>query len=1007
MARDPIRLPSATEVSGPASMRPSGQIAVADPSSIFEGLDAISSGARGLARGVAIRDERERKEKAISETSAAEASWLTDSLAIGNQFAEDGDYGTYTDRVEKLTQDAKARAAEKITDPMIRQRWMDDVELRRLTLADNIGDAGRAGEREDRIVSLGESLDTTSRLISDPTMTDQVRAKARKDIEGSIGLAQEIGLLSPADAKKFRDNYLEGAEVSLAKSRAELDIRFRPEYVRGNVGISSGMTGTDVSASVQTLNGGKPVALDYAVAGEVAARLGDKSLPSDPKLREAYLTDPDVNARYVEGAVEYLSDRYKGDVSAAVVATVPGGSIELADKWVKSGHDASTLPPAVRTAYETVINSMTPEAEIVHLPVIAAPGVNLEAIDVNVLGRYEQVQSTFGEQLPVISGARDAEHNAEVGGANDSMHLRAQALDIDVSSLSKEERIRFIETASANGFTGIGVYKNSIHIDMGDRRAWGPSHKSASVPGWASDAIAKHMSGEVVVQPAPTKGVAAEYQKLSFDDRLNLYDRSKVAMDQQTMDMKSGLELDVANAPAAIANTGGYDRAIPSAEDFVAAYGAAEGIDRYKKFDASVEVAEKAYGLRTMNNDDIAALVEASMPTATGDMAQIEAAKFDTLSAAAKQVLEEREKDPAAYAMKVFPGVQAAWENAGDDPVKFSQAISMMTLAQEQLGIENPQLLPTEIAKNAADTFNNVELSTGERVGAVTYLPLATNNPAQQEAIYDQLVAQGVPPMTRGAMAALSRGDVAAAQYLFKAALIDPDKTGLKLPDNIKGADITTRINEKLYDTNQIGDVLYGLSDGTAENFQRLSTDGALIERAVKLRLMDGSARNLDEAVDMVSRDMFGDVEVVTGRSAGGSANVKIVLPKGTDPQPLVDGFTALRPVVGDAIMADLTPSMVGALAGMGGEAGTEAAVMQQARDQRVSQILEEGYFTSSGDGFVFVDANTGQSVPNPSGGGPLIFSREDVMQSSVAAQAKKRDMSGGRIWMLPGSGPQ
>lgn len=114
------------------------------------------------------------------------------------------------------------------------------------------------------------------------------------------------------------------------------------------------------------------------------------------------------------------------------------------------------------------------------------------------------LQSQFGRELPINSGFRDKGHNAKVGGAKGSQHIHGNAVDLDVSGLSKEERVELIRQASAQGFTGIGVYNNAIHLDLGNRRSWGPSHSSDSVPKWAQGAIAEHLSGKA--QPSGLLG---------------------------------------------------------------------------------------------------------------------------------------------------------------------------------------------------------------------------------------------------------------------------------------------------------------------------------------------------------------------------------------------------------------------------------------------------------------------------------------------------------------------
>ncbi|RVD31419.1 transglycosylase SLT domain-containing protein [Mesorhizobium sp. M4B.F.Ca.ET.017.02.2.1] len=115
-----------------------------------------------------------------------------------------------------------------------------------------------------------------------------------------------------------------------------------------------------------------------------------------------------------------------------------------------------------------------------------------------VMNRFKQVQNAFGASVPIVSGYRDPERNARAGGARKSEHMHGNALDLDVSKLSTDERVRLIQTASSMGFTGIGVYANSLHLDIGSRRAWGASHHSDSVPNWAREVIAAHLAGKSV-----------------------------------------------------------------------------------------------------------------------------------------------------------------------------------------------------------------------------------------------------------------------------------------------------------------------------------------------------------------------------------------------------------------------------------------------------------------------------------------------------------------------------
>lgn len=111
------------------------------------------------------------------------------------------------------------------------------------------------------------------------------------------------------------------------------------------------------------------------------------------------------------------------------------------------------------------------------------PGVDQRARD--ALGRLEDVAGP----LTIISDVRTPEENAAAGGARGSQHLHGRAFDVDVAGLSIPERQELIRRARAAGFSGIGVYENSLHFDVGGDRAWGPSYRRDSLPDWAAEAI--------------------------------------------------------------------------------------------------------------------------------------------------------------------------------------------------------------------------------------------------------------------------------------------------------------------------------------------------------------------------------------------------------------------------------------------------------------------------------------------------------------------------------------
>lgn len=132
--------------------------------------------------------------------------------------------------------------------------------------------------------------------------------------------------------------------------------------------------------------------------------------------------------------------------------------------------------------------------------------VNPDAL--NALG---SLFDAYGSPLPVNSGYRSPEDNAKVGGAKHSQHMHGNAFDIDTTGMGDAERAELMRKADVAGFTGFGVYPNSMHFDTGDRRIWGPSYSRDSAPAWATDVFGALPSPTAQTAPsAPPPQPSAE-----------------------------------------------------------------------------------------------------------------------------------------------------------------------------------------------------------------------------------------------------------------------------------------------------------------------------------------------------------------------------------------------------------------------------------------------------------------------------------------------------------------
>lgn len=81
----------------------------------------------------------------------------------------------------------------------------------------------------------------------------------------------------------------------------------------------------------------------------------------------------------------------------------------------------------------------------------------------NCLVEYlQQIREHFRKPITISSGYRCATHNANVGGASQSYHMRGQAADIVIAGITPAQVASYAESI---GIKGIGLYSSFTHID--------------------------------------------------------------------------------------------------------------------------------------------------------------------------------------------------------------------------------------------------------------------------------------------------------------------------------------------------------------------------------------------------------------------------------------------------------------------------------------------------------------------------------------------------------------
>jgi hypothetical protein len=119
------------------------------------------------------------------------------------------------------------------------------------------------------------------------------------------------------------------------------------------------------------------------------------------------------------------------------------------------------------------------------------------------MDRLQRLRMRLGVPLQILSAYRDPAHNARVGGAKRSYHMRGLAFDIRVDNI---DPAALIEAAHAEGFRGFGTYPRQgfVHIDTRETLArWGdpfPVRATRFAPETAPRPVAQAVREGVAVE---------------------------------------------------------------------------------------------------------------------------------------------------------------------------------------------------------------------------------------------------------------------------------------------------------------------------------------------------------------------------------------------------------------------------------------------------------------------------------------------------------------------------
>lgn len=98
--------------------------------------------------------------------------------------------------------------------------------------------------------------------------------------------------------------------------------------------------------------------------------------------------------------------------------------------------------------------------------------VHAECLKPGLVAILKTAERHFGRPVIVTSGFRNPKDNKRAGGARKSLHMQCAAADIQIDGVSKWDLASYLRTVPGRG--GVGTYcrTRSVHIDIGEERAW-------------------------------------------------------------------------------------------------------------------------------------------------------------------------------------------------------------------------------------------------------------------------------------------------------------------------------------------------------------------------------------------------------------------------------------------------------------------------------------------------------------------------------------------------------
>jgi hypothetical protein len=264
------KIPDYRVLGAPGSLRTGRSVVSAgevSSAAIGKGLSSLGDDLLRVGIAEQRRTAAERKENDALDLIKADAYHEKYLNEAERGFDTDPEHANYELKFTPLASTITEDAGKQIRNEKLREKWVLQKAFNRTEGARNrILTRGLGLRQQEKVVEVEDALKTFGASYANPNADDGRRNQALSDMEATVGLAEQTGMLLPNQAQNIRERFIGGAVQEDYIRRAEDDPRGVLDEVEG-AGQSTIKPGKNGLATITAGSGAR-----VAVSAEHAER---------------------------------------------------------------------------------------------------------------------------------------------------------------------------------------------------------------------------------------------------------------------------------------------------------------------------------------------------------------------------------------------------------------------------------------------------------------------------------------------------------------------------------------------------------------------------------------------------------------------------------------------------------------------------------------------------------------------------------------------------------------